>query len=146
MHHRFLSLALFTFYLPHLIAASQCPTCDSFNAALKSCSTTGINVTAVGNKIDTETVHCMCVSSSSAADMAECSACDGSIDEVAVDGDALIAWYDTCFADNNWGDQQAVACWEEGEGDSSACLENTVGKGSAITSSGPDQVVSSVSR
>lgn len=78
--------------------------------------------------------------------MADCSYCDGSIDEVTVDGDALIAWYDACYADDTWGDQQAIACWEGLPDDKLPCVENTGGKGSAFTSGGPDIVVSSVSR
>ena len=146
MHHRFLSIALFTLYLPHLIAASQCSACDSFSAALKTCQTTGLNITAVGNKMDASTVHCMCVSSSSSTKMAGCSYCDGSIDEVTVDGYALMAWYDTCYADDTWGDQQAIACWESLPEDGMPCIENTGGKGSAFTSGGPEPLVSSVSR
>ena len=146
MSYRFLSIALFTLYLPHLIAASQCPTCDSFSAALKSCQATGINITAVGNRMDASTVHCMCVSSSSSTEMADCSYCDGSIDEVTVDGVALLSWYDTCYADDTWGDQQAIACWEALPDDNLPCLENTGGKGSAFTSGGPDLLVSSINR
>ena len=78
--------------------------------------------------------------------MADCSYCEGDIDKVTVDGDALIAWYDTCYIDDTSGDQQAVACWEGMPDNSLPCMENTVGEGSAFTSDGPDLVVSSVSR
>ncbi|KAK0512949.1 hypothetical protein JMJ35_004966 [Cladonia borealis] len=135
----FLSIALFTLYLPHLIAASQCQTCDSFNAALKSCQTTGTNSTAVGSKTDTETVHCMCVSSSSSTEMADCAYCNEEVstDGVVVDGNVLAAWIDTCAADKTWGDQQAVACWEGQPGDSFSCTD--------AAGPGPDQVVGSAS-
>ena len=94
MSPQFLSIALFTLYLPHLIAASQCQTCDSFNAALKSCQTTGTNSTAIGSKMDTETVHCMCVSSSSSTEMADCAYCNQEVSAggVVVDGYVLAAW------------------------------------------------------
>ena len=151
MNHRSLSIALFALYLPHFIAASQCPSCESYDAALKSCTTTGINSTAIGNKMDTDTVHCMCVSRFSATEMIDCLECNESVDEADVDSNALTGWYYTCTTDETWGDQQAVACWEGLSGDlffddTPECNDNTVGKGSAITSSGPDLLVSSVSR
>ena len=129
MNHRFLSITLFTLYLPHLIAA-QCSACDSFSAALKSCQTSGLNITAVGNMIDAETVHCMCVSGSSATEMSDCSTCDGSINSVTVDGVALISWYDTCYAYETWGDQQAIACWQGLPHNNLPCIQNIGGKAS----------------
>lgn len=153
MNYRFLSVTLFTLVLPHLIAASQCPTCDSFSAALKSCQTPGLNITDVGSKMNTETVHCMCVSSSSTTKTDDCLSCAGSAnevtdvgstDQVTVDVVALLAWYDVCYADDRWGDQQAVACWEGLLDGSASCYEKTSGKGSDITS--PDPVASSASR
>lgn len=125
-------------------------TCNSFNAALKSCSTTSINITAVGNKMNTDTVHCMCVSSSSGAELGDCSECVEGADEVEVDNVALTGWYNTCIADGVYGDQQAVACWEGMLDnlweDSLLCMENALGEGSASTSGGPEPVVSSVNR
>ena len=145
MNHRFLSIALFTLYLPHLIAA-QCSSCNSFSAALKSCQTPSINTTEPFSPMDTETVHCMCVSSSNLAEMLACDECDGSSDTVTVNGAALIAWYDTCNADEAWGDQQAVACWETADTDALVCLENTVGNGSGTTPGGPGAAASSTGR
>ena len=78
--------------------------------------------------------------------MLACDECDGSIDTVTVDGAALIAWYDTCNADEKWGDQQAVACWEKADTHALVCLENTAGNGSSTTPGGPGAAASSTGR
>ena len=145
MKHRFLSIALFTLYLPHLITA-QCSACDSYSAALKSCQTTSANITEVGNTMDTKSVHCMCVSSSSASEMNACQGCDESNINLNLDDVLLLTWYQTCKADSQWGDQQAIACWEGQPINLLPCIENTGGKGSGTTPGGSGLTTGSASR
>ena len=86
--------------------------------------------------MDVPTIHCMCVSSSSAADINTCLGCydTGSSTDTPPDIEILSAWETTCKADENFGDQQAVACWEGQPSDFLPCVSNTgasggVGKG-----------------
>jgi len=131
MKHVTLPLALFTIRLAHLITA-QCPACDSYSAALRSCQKTSTNITAIGNTMDTSSVHCMCVSSSSATQMNTCQGCG----DTNIDARILGSWYNTCKADGQYGDQQAIACWEAQPGSFLPCVSNTVGKGSGTTTGG----------
>ena len=68
------------------------------------------------------------------------------MDYLNLDIAALLAWYNTCEADESWGDQQAVACWEGQPENYLPCVENTVGKGSGPTLGGPGLAGSSASR
>lgn len=138
----FLFTALFFLHLPHLIAA-QCPACTSYTAALTSCQskTTSGNLTTTGSTIDTATVDCMCVSSSSTAQMNTCQGCAlSSISSTTadnyVDTSLLLSWYYVCKAKDQWGDQQGVACWEGQPLDFVPCVSNTVKKGGGSTSGG----------
>ena len=129
MKLRSLSIALISLHLPYLTAA-QCSVCNSYSAALKSCQTTSANVTAVGGTMDTTSVHCMCISKSSTAQMNTCQGCDDSNTSLNLDISLLYAWYLTCKADEQWGDQQGVACWEGQPDNFLPCVEKTGGKGS----------------
>lgn len=145
MKYRFPSIALFALHLPYLITA-QCSACNSYSAALKSCQTTSANITAVGNIMDTTSVHCMCVSSSSATEMNTCQGCGESNFNLNLDLSLLLAWYNTCKADGQWGDQQAIACWEGQPNNFLPCFENTGGKGSSTIPGGSGLTTSSASR
>lgn len=144
MKHPLIFLALSTLHLPNLITA-QCSACDSYSAALKSCQTTSANISAVGSTIDTKSVNCMCVSSSSATEMNTCQGCNEANLNLKLDTLLLLAWYNTCTADGEWGDQQGVACWEGQPINLVPCFMNTGGKGSGTTPGGSG-VTSSASR
>lgn len=133
-------LALFTLTLtiPHQTTA-QCPACDTCSAALKQCQTTSTtNITTTGNTLDTASVHCMCVTSSSATQMNSCRGCRDASNLVTggLDLQVLLAWYYTCNADDQFGEGQAKACWESQPGSFLPCVSNTGGKGATTMTNG----------
>lgn len=111
--------------LPFLIQAllfsptisALCSACSSYNAALSACSSNSVNVTAIGSPLNTAAIHCMCSDKNSGSQMNQCSGC--SLTDTSDDDDTdepndsvLQAWVTTCVADTQYGDQQAVLCWE----------------------------------
>lgn len=122
-HLTLISLAL---WFPSQIAA-LCSDCDSYTSALKSCQKTSANVTQIGSAMDTDSVHCMCISSSSYTEMNSCSGCTKSNFDVAlsVELHVLSAWTTTCKADNQFGDKQAAACWQGQPTDFMPCVSKT---------------------
>ncbi len=130
-------LTFFTLLLPTIVTA-QCPSCDSYTAALKSCQTTSANITAVGDTMDTTSVQCMCVTKSDSATMNTCVGCWESNAEAqsfsneGFDVKVLQAWGTTCKADAQFGEQQAVSCWESQPSILLPCFEKSGG-----TTSGP---------
>ena len=122
-----LILISLAFWFPAQIAA-QCSACNSYSDALKSCQKTGANVTAIGGNMDTSTVHCMCVSSSSYREMNTCAGCAETSDQTTLlDIEILLAWSTTCDADNQFGDKQAAACWQSQPDDYVPCVSDTGG-------------------
>ena len=115
--------ASYTLWLPVSMAA-QCTACESYNSALKSCQRTGINDTAVGEKMDTATIHCMCTTSSSYSQMLDCSTCYGAAypDVPELDTPVLLAWGDTCQVSQRFDENRAVLCWESLPEDNAPCL------------------------
>ena len=135
-----LCLVSLAFLFPAQIVA-QCSACTSYIAALKSCQKTSANVTQVGSTMDTDTVHCMCTSSSSYAEMNSCTGCTYSDSSLYEDLDALVlfAWTTTCDADEQYGDKQAAACWHSQPSDYVPCVSKTggnTGGGSGTLSGG----------
>ena len=124
-HLGLLSLA---FWFPAQIAA-ECSTCNSYTAALKSCQKTSANVTQTGSDMDTDSVHCMCISSSSHAEMNSCRGCVASDVNLAesLDFTILAAWTATCNADDLFGDKQAALCWRSQPSDYVPCVSKTSG-------------------
>ena len=134
MYLNLLLLTLLSALLPTLIA-DQCPECDSYIAALKTCQTTSANISAVGTTINTQSTHCMCVSDSSFGEMTDCQICEDPDLSTDFDIELLGSWAVTCNADNYFGDQQAVLCWEAQPLDlPEQCLGDTgrLGTGTAI--------------
>ena len=123
------TVALFLSLVPTLISA-QCAACDTYTAALKSCQTTSANVTAVGTKMDSTTIHCMCTAESGVTGMNACQACEESNPSESLDLPVLLAWTTTCQADSQFGDQQATACWEGQPSNILPCVSKTGGSGS----------------
>jgi hypothetical protein len=139
-----LPITLLGLFLPSLISA-QCPACDSYTAALKSCQSPSVNVTAIGNTMDASTVHCMCVAHSNTAQMNTCQGCletSGTTDILTV----LLTWRTTCNADTLFGDQQAVACWEGQPGNILPCISKMFGNGFGSPTSLPGVTTSSAGR
>ena len=100
---------------PALISAA-CDACTAYSKALSTCqkSASGTtNVTAVGDVMDTSTINCMCRDSSSAAQINTCNGCWNS-DPLGYSFDitVLLAWNYACKADDKYGEEQAVLCWE----------------------------------
>ena len=122
-HLTLISLAL---WFPSQIAA-LCSDCDSYTSALKSCQKTSANVTQIGSAMDTDSVQCMCISSSSYTEMNSCTGCTKSDFDVALSVDlyVLSAWTTTCKADNQFGDKQAAACWQGQPTDFMPCVSKT---------------------
>lgn len=115
--------------LPTLISA-QCNACDSYIAALKSCQTTSANVSDIGTTMDSTTLHCMCTSRSGVTQMSACQGCEESSPNASLDVILLSTWTTTCMADGQFGDQQAVICWESQPSNFLPCLSKTSGGGS----------------
>lgn len=134
MLHLLLPITLSAALLPTLITA-QCAACDSYSAALTKCQTASANVTAVGSTMDTTSIKCMCITSSSESQMNACQGCEESDPSTTFDALTLLAWTTTCTAYGNWGDQQAVACWEGQPSNDFPCFEKT-GAGNSIPGSG----------
>ena len=128
-------ISLLTLLLPTLVNA-QCPTCDSYAAALKSCQSASIDVTTVGSTMDAASIECMCKTKSNAADMNSCIGCwevnptSYFNDQDGLSVTTVTSWQTTCKADNQFGDKQAVACWEGQPSDSLPCFEKDGGSGS----------------
>lgn len=78
--------------------------------------------------MDTTSVHCMCVSDSNATDMNTCQGCLEFNLNQTVSIQVVLAWYNTCKADEQFNDQQAVACWEAQPMNYLPCVANTGGK------------------
>lgn len=137
MKNILLSLAISLTTLPFLITA-QCPACDSYTAALKSCQTTSANVTAIGGTMDTASVHCMCASSSNASLINTCQGCIESnpLVSATLDFPVVLAWGTTCKAANQFGEPQAVACWQGQPGNYLPCVSKTVGNGGGSSAGG----------
>ena len=114
--------------LPTLISAN-CAACDSYTSALASCGS-GINVTAVGTKTDSSTIHCMCTSKSSVTDMNACQACIEADPSTDLLPGVLFAWTTTCQADVQFGDKQAALCWESQPSNAIPCFSRGAGGGS----------------
>ena len=132
-----LGLISLAFWFPAQIAA-DCSACNSYAAALKSCQKTpSANVTLTSSDMDTDTVHCMCISSSSHSEINKCRGCaasDVSVGE-SLDFTILAAWLATCNADDLFGDDQAALCWRSQPSDYVPCVSNT-GGGSGTLSGG----------
>lgn len=146
MFHLITAIALLLHLFPTLISA-QCAACDSYTAALTSCQTSSVNVTAVGTTMDATTLHCMCTSKSGVTEMNACEGCDESNPSSSLDLLLLAAWTTTCKADGQFGDQQAATCWESQPSDFLPCLSKTGGSGSGSvngdTNSGSDVAATS---
>ena len=123
--------------LPTFIAA-QCSDCDSYEAALKACQTGSVNVTAVGEATDTASIHCMCAAHSNGQTMNACQGCWNSNPSAYINLDiaVLLAWTTTCKADGQFGDDQAVKCWEGQPSDALPCFEKTSGSSGGPTLGG----------
>ena len=124
-------LLLFSYLLA--LTTAKCDACTSFSAALTTCqksSTGGTNVTALGTAMDTDSIHCMCSTSSNAAQMNTCNGCLIQ-DPLSVDVDitVLLAWSTTCKADKQFGEEQATRCWEGQPGDYVPCVSRSEGSG-----------------
>ena len=133
------SVAILLTILPALISA-QCATCDSYTNALESCQTS-INVTAVGTKTDSNTIHCMCSVNSNVTDMSACQACIESNPSTLLNAGVLLAWTTTCQVDASYGDKQAALCWASQPSNDIPCFSedngsNGSGSGSGGTNSG----------
>ena len=141
-----LVLVSLAFWFPAQIAAT-CSACKSYNAALKSCQQTGANVTQIGGDMDTSSVHCMCVSSSSYSEMNTCEGCIQTDYETTnvVDAEIMAAWLLACKADDLFGDKQAAACWHSQPTDYMPCVERTSGStggvGSGTVSDEPSSTI-----
>lgn len=125
--------ALLLLKLPHLITA-QCPACDSYSAALKTCQsqTTTSNLTTTGDTMDTASIECMCVKNSGTEQMDICHGClQNTLDW---DVSLLLGWYITCSAKDDFGDEQAVACWEGQLDHLTPCFPATVRNGGGVSS------------
>lgn len=128
-------------YLPLLLSllrlvSAQCDSvCNSYNNALKSCQGSN-NVTALGTKIDSKTIDCMCTSKSNESDMNACYGCEEQ--NLTTDFDYIVsnAWITTCKADTQFGDQQAALCWEGQPTNFIPCVSKTTGSGSGGTMNG----------
>ena len=123
------AVALFLPILPSLISA-QCAACDSYTAALKSCQTTSAKVNVIGTTMDSTTLHCMCTTKSNVTQMNACQGCEESSPNASLDIILLSVWTATCAADGQFGDQQALLCWESQPDNFLPCLSKTSGGGS----------------
>ena len=139
------SIAILLTILPVLISA-QCAACDSYTNALESCQTS-VNVTAVGTKTDSTTIHCMCTSRSNVTDMNACQGCVESSPSTLFNAGVLLAWTTTCQADASFGDKQAALCWESQPSNSIPCTseDNGSGSGNGGTNSGGTVATSTAS-
>lgn len=122
------AFAFLLFLLPTFISA-QCAACDSYTAALQSCQTTNVNVTAVGATMDSTAIQCMCTSKSGATEMNACLVCEESNANSSLDTTVLLAWTNTCSAEGQFGDQQAATCWESQPNNELPCFSQTDGNG-----------------
>ena len=61
--------------------------------------------------------------------MNTCEGCDLSSLDDGIDISILLAWYNTCIADEDFGSGQAIKCWEGQPGNDLPCVENTEGRG-----------------
>jgi len=127
--------------------SALCAPCSSYASALTSCSSGSNNVSIFGSHIDTAGIHCMCNGKTSYAQMNSCSGCEvSSYEPDQPNIELLLAWENTCKADNKFGDQQAVSCWEGQPGDITACVLKNGGGGSGSGGSGGFPVSSAASR
>lgn len=123
-------------YLPLLLpllglVSAQCDSvCNNYNNALRSCQGSS-NVTALGTKMDSKTVNCMCTSKSNESDMNACYGCEEQ--NLTTDFDYIVsnAWITTCKADVQFGDQQAALCWQGQPTNFIPCVSKTTGSGSS---------------
>ena len=68
--------------------------------------------------------------------MNTCQGCPQTTYALDWDASLLLEWYFTCKANDEFGDEQAVACWEGQPNDLAPCVSATVRSGAA--SSGGD--------
>lgn len=124
-----LPLALLSPLLPTLTTA-QCPACDSYQSALKTCQTPSANTLAAGSSMDVAGIQCMCTKESSAQELNTCQGCNNADLNLEIDVGALLAWTTTCQADGKFGDEQAVKCWMGQPSDPLPCFMKGSGSGS----------------
>ena len=81
---------------------ADCPSCDSYSKALRSCGSSSANTTVLGSSIDDHTVHCMCSTSSNSATLNSCHGCiisDSTANlDLGLNSIAMSAWTYTCKA------------------------------------------------
>ncbi|KAL8746863.1 MAG: hypothetical protein Q9190_001187 [Brigantiaea leucoxantha] len=135
MKHYSITIALALLHVPFLVAA-QCPACDSYQAALKSCKTNSADTQTVGDTMDTSTVHCMCQTKSTSAQQNTCTGCAETNSNANLDITVLLAWYTTCTASETFDDKQAVLCWESQPTNILPCIEAVDNTGDDSSSSG----------
>lgn len=113
------------------LVSAQCDSaCSSYNDALKACQGSS-NVTALGTKMDSKTVNCMCTSKSNESDMNACLGCNEQNLTIEFDYIVSNAWITTCKADVQFGDQQAALCWQGQPTNYLPCVSKTTGSGSS---------------
>ena len=128
----FRNLSYLTLLLPLLrLVFAQCDSvCNSYNNALGSCQSSS-NVTSPGANMDSNTIKCMCTSKSNVTDMNACLGCEEANPVTDFNYVVSNAWVTTCKADVQFGDQQAVLCWEGQPSNFIPCVSKTTGSGSA---------------
>ena len=131
-------LVYITLSLPLLstLVSADCPVCNSYTNALRSCQTSSSHVTQVGTSMDSNTIHCMCSSKSNETDMNACQGCaetDPSPDLLSA---VLAAWVVTCQADMQFGDKQAALCWQSQPSNYIPCVSKSDGSGGTGGSTG----------
>ena len=125
---RFLGYAALLFsFLPTLIYA-QCTSCDSYTNALNSCQKSS-KLYAVGSPMDTASIKCMCTQKTDVTDMNVCLACLEADPQSNIVSSVVSSWITTCNADAQFGDKQAVLCWQSQPDNSIPCYTNSGGSG-----------------
>lgn len=112
------------------LVSADCAGCDSYNNAIKTCQTSS-QVTQIGTKMDSNTIHCMCSSKSNITDMNACKDCaegDPTLNLVSLVS-VLAAWATTCQADIQFGDKQAELCWQSQPSNYIPCVSKSDGSG-----------------
>ena len=115
------------------LVSADCPACDSYNDALRSCQTSS---TAVGTSTDSTTIHCMCSSKSNVTDMNACQGCAETDPSLDLAPTVLAAWTTTCQADVQFGDKQAALCWQSQPSNYIPCVSKSDGSGGTGGSEG----------
>ena len=127
---RFLAYITLSLSFISTLVSADCPACDSYNKALQACQTSS-NVTEVGTKMDSTTIHCMCSSKSNVTDMNACQGCAEADPSLTLLSTALVlsAWTTTCQADVQYGDKQAALCWQSQPSNYIPCVSKSDGSG-----------------